>query len=133
MRILFFLAIFAATGFGVIKYIEIARTLPDVNTLRMRASQFETTRILDRNGNILYEIVDPNAGKRTYVPLNRISPYLIAATIATEDRSITTIPALIWSLSGGRFIPTIRLAKSFLGFNDHAAAGQNAVADRQTV
>lgn len=90
--ILFFLAIFAATGFGVIKYIEIARTLPDVNTLRMRASQFETTRILDRNGNILYEIVDPNAGKRTYVPLNRISPYLIAATIATEDKEYYNHP-----------------------------------------
>ena len=27
--------------------------------LKPRASQFETTRILDRNGNLLYEILDP--------------------------------------------------------------------------
>ena len=60
--------------------------------LRSRTSQFETTRILDRNGNILYEMVDPNAGKRTYVPLERISPYMIAATIATEDKEYYNHP-----------------------------------------
>ncbi len=66
-------------------YYSIARTLPSVEDLQNRASQFETTRILDRNGNPLYEILDPNAGRRTYVTLDRISPMLIAATIATED------------------------------------------------
>ncbi|HSB00044.1 MAG TPA: hypothetical protein VLE49_05300, partial [Anaerolineales bacterium] len=43
-------------------YYSIARTLPGVEDLKTRASQFETTRILDRNGNPLYEIIDPNAG-----------------------------------------------------------------------
>ena len=57
-----------------------------------RAAQFETTRILDRNGNVLYEILDPNAGRRTFVPLAKISPYLIAATIATEDREFYNHP-----------------------------------------
>ncbi len=66
--------------------------LPSVAELRSRASQFETTRILDRRGNILYEINDPNAGKRTYVPLEKISPYLIAATIATEDKEYYNHP-----------------------------------------
>ncbi|MGB4595784.1 MAG: transglycosylase domain-containing protein [Anaerolineaceae bacterium] len=90
--VILLLMIFVGGAFGVYKYIEIARTLPDVDTLRTRASQFETTRILDRNGNILYEIMDPNAGKRTYVPLNRISPYLIAATLATEDKEYYNHP-----------------------------------------
>ena len=67
-------------------YYSIARTLPSVEDLQNRASQFETTRILDRNGNLLYEILDPNAGRRTYVPLDKISPALVAATIATEDK-----------------------------------------------
>ena len=67
------------------QYYRIASTLPDINDLRQRASQFETTRILDRNGNVLYEILDPNAGRRTYIPLSRMSPALVAATITTED------------------------------------------------
>jgi penicillin-binding protein 1C len=73
-------------------YYSIARTLPSVEDLQTRASQFETTRILDRNGNSLYEILDPNAGRRTYVPLEQISPVLIAATIATEDQEFYNHP-----------------------------------------
>lgn len=90
--IIFLLAILAGGIFAWTKYMEIARTLPSVDELQNRASKFETTYILDRNGNILYEIVDPNAGKRTYVPLERISPYLIAATIATEDKEYYNHP-----------------------------------------
>lgn len=74
------------------QYYRIARTLPSVADLRQRASQFETTRIYDRNGQLLYEIIDPSAGRRTFVPLNRISPYLIAATIATEDQGFYSHP-----------------------------------------
>jgi penicillin-binding protein 1C len=74
------------------QYYSIARTLPDIDDLRQNASQFETTRILDRNGNVLYEIIDPNAGRRTYVPIGRISPYLVAATIATEDKGFYSHP-----------------------------------------
>ena len=73
-------------GSGLLfSYYSIARTLPSVEDLQNRASQFETTRILDRNGNPLYEILDPNAGRRTYVTLDKIAPVLVAATIATED------------------------------------------------
>ena len=60
--------------------------------LRQRSAQFETTRIMDRNGNLLYEIVDPSAGRRSYVPLDKISPYLIAATVATEDQGFYSHP-----------------------------------------
>jgi penicillin-binding protein 1C len=70
-----------------------------VDDLRSRTSQFETTRILDRNGNPLYEILDPNAGRRTYVPLDKISPALLAATIATEDQDFYTHPGFDpWAL-----------------------------------
>ncbi|HEY5983985.1 MAG TPA: PBP1A family penicillin-binding protein [Anaerolineales bacterium] len=74
------------------EYYSIASALPSVSDLKQRSSQFETTRILDRNGNLLYEIVDPNAGRRTYVPLDRISPSLVAATIATEDKEFYSHP-----------------------------------------
>lgn len=85
-------AALAAGSFGVYQYYRIAATLPSVADLQQHASQFETTRILDRNGNSLYEILDPNAGRRTYVPLDKISPYLIAATIATEDKEFYVHP-----------------------------------------
>ncbi len=96
-------AIVLASAFAIYQYFSIASTLPSVDDLRNRASQFETTRILDRNGNVLYEINDPNAGRRTFVPLNSISPYLIAATLATEDKDFYSHPgfdilALIRSL-----------------------------------
>ena len=71
---------------GIYEYYSIAASLPSVSDLQQRAAQFETTRILDRNGDILYEILDPQAGRRTYVPLKEISPILVAATIATEDK-----------------------------------------------
>jgi penicillin-binding protein 1C len=79
-------------SFILYQYYSIARGLPDVEDLRQRASTFETTRILDRTGDILYEILDPNAGRRTYVTLDKISPYLVAATIATEDKAFYTHP-----------------------------------------
>lgn len=76
----------------VYSYYSIARTLPSVADLRSRASQFETARIYDRNGRELYALVDPNAGRRTYVPLSKISPYLVAATIAVEDKDFYSHP-----------------------------------------
>ena len=71
---------------AVYEYYAIAATLPSVADLRQKSSQFETTRIYDRSGDLLYEILDPNAGKRTYVPLSEISPNLIAMTLAAEDK-----------------------------------------------
>ena len=41
-------------------------------------------QIFDRNGQLLYQYVDPNSGLRSPVKLEDISPYLIAATISTE-------------------------------------------------
>ena len=80
--------------YGFYQYYQIAATLPDIDNLKSHASKFETTRILDRNGDLLYEIIDPNAGRRTYVPLDKISPYLVAATIATEDKGFYTHPGI---------------------------------------
>jgi penicillin-binding protein 1C len=82
MVVLFLLA---ASGAAIV-YSVVASDLPNPTELRDRASSFETARIFDRNGELLYAQADPNAGNRTYVPLSQISPYLIQATIATEDK-----------------------------------------------
>lgn len=79
-------------SFLIFQYFRIASDLPSVEDLRQYASQFETTRIYDRNGNLIYEILDPNAGRRTYTSLDNISPYVIASTIAVEDKDFYTNP-----------------------------------------
>jgi penicillin-binding protein 1C len=81
-----------AAAFIIYTYYSIASTLPSVEDLQAHASQFETTRIYDRNGRVLYELNDPNAGRRTYVPLDKISPDVVAATIATEDQNFYSHP-----------------------------------------
>ncbi len=53
-----------------------------------------TSRVLDRSGQLLYEFLDPNGQLRNPVPLEEISPYLIAATIATEDASYYDNPGV---------------------------------------
>ncbi|HLF90796.1 MAG TPA: transglycosylase domain-containing protein, partial [Anaerolineales bacterium] len=82
----------AAGSFILYQYYQIARGLPDVEALKDKASTFETTRILDRNGDLLYEIIDPNAGRRTYVTLEEMSPFVIATTLATEDKNYYSHP-----------------------------------------
>lgn len=83
---------FSLVSFLAYQYYTIASNLPSVDDLRQKASQFETTRLYDRNGNLIFEIIDPNAGRRTYVKLDEISPYVVAATLATEDKDFYSNP-----------------------------------------
>ncbi|HSM55551.1 MAG TPA: transglycosylase domain-containing protein [Candidatus Sulfomarinibacteraceae bacterium] len=77
---------------AVVGYGTIASQLPPVSELRERASDFETAVIYDRQGTALYSFSDPEAGDRTPVRLDQISPYVISATIATEDARFYTNP-----------------------------------------
>ena len=92
MKILFFIglafvvALVCSLSIVVVGYVSIAATLPSPTELEQRATQqFTSSQIYDRNGNLLYELLDPQGGRRTSVPLDKISPWLIKATIATED------------------------------------------------
>lgn len=62
---------------------------------------FETTRITDRNGELLWEIF--GEGKRTYVPITSIPPLVRQATISVEDDTFyenqgADIPSLVAAL-----------------------------------
>lgn len=50
----------------------------------------QSTKIYDRNGELLFEVFDPNAGRRTVVPISKIPLVLKQATIATEDPTFYT-------------------------------------------
>jgi hypothetical protein len=68
--VLFFLGL-AAVSVG---YVAIASELPPPGELTTRAADFATSYILDSEGNLLYELIPPDAGRRERVPLSRISP-----------------------------------------------------------
>lgn len=70
-------------GLGIGGYFYVFADLPSALDLTKK-EQAQTTRIVDRNGELLYRIY--NDENRTLVPLNRISPYLVQATISIEDR-----------------------------------------------
>jgi len=80
------------TLFGV--YAFYAQDLPSAEEIGRRSVEsFETTRIYDRTGKVvLYEIIPPNAGRRTEVPLSEIPAHLRNATIAVEDKTFYTNP-----------------------------------------
>lgn len=80
---LFVLALLA----GAVGYIYLATQLPSPDELRERQPNFASSQIYDRDGGLLHEIIDPTAGRRTYVPYNQISSHLKLATVATEDRN----------------------------------------------
>lgn len=47
--------------------------------------QVATTKIYDRHGKLLYEIFQPEEGKKTVIPLEQIPKKFINATLAAED------------------------------------------------
>lgn len=53
-----------------------------------------STRIYDRNGVLLYEIVDLYGGSHQITPLNEMAECLPAATIATEDANFYSHPGV---------------------------------------
>ncbi len=69
---------------GIVIYAWIFADLPAINKLQA-GLMLPSTRILDRNGRLLYEIIDKNGGRNTAVPLSKMPQVLIDATIATED------------------------------------------------
>lgn len=83
---------FLALTVGVFAYLRIASNLPSPEELRGRSATFLSTKIYDRDGDLLYEIFDPHGGKRTVVPLSEISLHLRNATIATEDANFYRHP-----------------------------------------
>ena len=93
--LVFLLLVMVAIGGGMsyAVYYHYADDLdrPDVALARTGSAG---SRISDRNGNLLYEFVDPLSGLKNTVPLSEISPWLKAATVSTEDASFYDNPGV---------------------------------------
>src|SRR5699024_690489 len=55
---------------------------------------FQTTRIYDRDGDLLQEVDNPDYGWRTFVGYDQISPTFIDATVSAEDSTFWTNPGV---------------------------------------
>lgn len=84
-----------AAAFGI--YTFYADQLPDASVIELQQEEFETVRIYDRTGqHLLYESVDPRPfrGDRTYMSLAEMSPGVVQAAIALEDRNFWDNPGI---------------------------------------
>ncbi len=79
--------------FFVSFYVYIAYLLP-LPPLFTEATNHPTTKIFDRHGELLYEILQPESGKKTLVALDAIPQHFIHATLAAEDRNFYAHPGV---------------------------------------
>jgi len=86
-------ALGAGTIFAVYAYYS--QQLPSAEEISQRTiSAFKTTEIYDRTGTqLLYELLPPEGGSRTMLPLYKIPAYMRYATIALEDKTFYENPA----------------------------------------
>src|SRR5262245_62098487 len=89
--------VLAAAVICVAAYLWSTTPLPSVAEVRARVPA-GNTRILDRSGQLLYEVPDSDGAYRTVVPLDAIPLRLQQATIAIEDENFYHNPG--FELSG---------------------------------
>jgi penicillin-binding protein 1C len=89
------LAVVSSLGTVGAVYAYYSQQLPSAEEIGQRTiSSFKTTKILDRSGeHLLYEVLPPEGGARTFVPLHQIPEHVRYATIALEDQSFYENPA----------------------------------------
>ncbi|MFQ6100735.1 MAG: penicillin-binding protein [Anaerolineae bacterium] len=84
------------TVFGTARWLMV--DLPSPERLYERAAA-PSTRIYDRHGRLLYEILDPHSGAHTPVSLAEVPQACVDGTIATEDASFYDNPGVdFWAI-----------------------------------
>ncbi|HXF61072.1 MAG TPA: transglycosylase domain-containing protein [Caldilineaceae bacterium] len=78
------LASLAVASAGLWLYLWLLADLPPISSVERRLVR-PTTQIVDRHGQVLYEVLDPQAGKQINLSLDALPPACIQATLATED------------------------------------------------
>ncbi len=97
---------------GAAVYAALFGDLPPIDRLQAGLA-LPSTRIYDRNGRLLYEILPPEGGRNTALPLEQIPNHCVKAVIATEDANfydhpgvdVTGIIRALWiNLRGGEVL-----------------------------
>ncbi|MEZ4659749.1 MAG: transglycosylase domain-containing protein [Caldilineaceae bacterium] len=92
-------------------YFWLLADLPPISSVETRLVR-PTTQILDRHGRLLYEVVDPNAGKQINLALATLPAACIQATLFTEDSRFYYHPGVdpiaigraVWQNLNGRAV-----------------------------
>ncbi|MCC7209243.1 MAG: transglycosylase domain-containing protein, partial [Anaerolineae bacterium] len=87
------LAALAVVGMAAALVVWVCYDLPPIDNFQAGLA-LPSTRIYDRRGRVLYEIIDPEGGRNMALPLDRIPRSVIEATIATEDRNFYATPGI---------------------------------------
>jgi len=91
------LGVFGAALTGLLVLVGLfayyGRDLPDVHGLRTNWRPPQTTRVLDRRGEVLAELF---IERRTVVPLDRLPEHLVKALLAAEDADFYRHRGLDW-------------------------------------
>lgn len=106
-------AIFLGSAGAAFAYYQ--SQLPLLNNISSYQS-FQTTHIYDRNGKLLYQLYNPNYGRRTYVNYSDISTFMWQATVAAEDHTF-------WTNEGVDLQGTLRAALTDLQYHTVVEGG----------
>lgn len=127
-----FFALAAVCGvliLGICFFLYISYLLPLPDVLTQNGSQ-GSIKIFDRKGQLLYEVIEPAGGKKTFTPLNQIPENFVRATLAAEDIHFyehggvdffAIGRALFFNLTEGRIVSgastiTQQLVRNLLGY-----------------
>ena len=87
--------VISGAGAAAGAYVYFTQDLPEPERIEAAEETFETTKIYDRTGQtLLYEVIDPLGGDRTWVTLDQIPEHLLCATVAIEDRNYWENPGV---------------------------------------
>ncbi|HDQ35166.1 MAG TPA: penicillin-binding protein, partial [Chloroflexi bacterium] len=90
-----FLAMGLGVGLAAAGYAAITEGLPTPEDVQQISEQsFETTKIYDRHGNLIYEVIDPTAGDRHWMSFAELPDYITCGTVAMEDRTFWENPGI---------------------------------------
>ncbi|GAB4409781.1 MAG: PBP1A family penicillin-binding protein [Anaerolineae bacterium] len=89
------LALLTLVGVCAAFYAWVFVGLPDVDEIEARLA-LPSTRIYDRQGQLLYQIADPSTGLNRQVNREDVPDCLIQATLATEDANFYRHPGVDW-------------------------------------
>lgn len=131
-------------GVGVLMvisvYVFVAYLMPLPDGLINR-EQVATTKIYDRNGVLLYEVLNPLEGKKSLVGVDGVPDYVVEATLAAEDVRFyehggvdlkAVGRAVYQNLSAGRVVSgastiTQQLARNMMGMEGKRGLGDKIV------
>jgi membrane peptidoglycan carboxypeptidase len=78
----------------ILFYTRTAQEIGSPGAVIAAVADYGGAQIFDRNGTLLYRFPDPNGGIQAPMPLDRISPAIVNATVSTEDASFLRNPGV---------------------------------------